>query len=246
MPQTIFDLEFAKFSSIGRLYRDVTITEKIDGMNACIVIEELIGEDLYRNAVAHVKAMPFNSFEPRGFAVGVQSRKQFLSLDNDIQGLATWVTEHAQELAQALGPGYHYGEYWGKNIQRSYHQKRNWFSLFNTKRWNKNNVGHIDGLLTVPILYSGPYVDWINEMQLHRLETQGSFAAQEVDDRELDFRAEGIVGWHTALDTYYKVTLEGDGHKGAAKKAAEARKEKLAGYPKFMELIGVNNDPSAK
>jgi hypothetical protein len=246
MPQTIFDLEFAKFSSIGRLYRDVTITEKIDGMNACIVIVELNGEDLYLNAVAHVKAMPFNSFEPRSFAVGVQSRKQFLSLDNDIQGLAAWVLEHAQELVQALGPGYHYGEYWGKNIQRSYHQKRNWFSLFNTKRWSKDNVGHIDGLLTVPVLYSGPYADWVNEIQLHRLETQGSFAAQEVDDRELDFRAEGIVGWHVALDTYYKVTLEGDGHKGAAKKAAEARKEKLAGYPKFMKLIGATNDPAAK
>lgn len=246
MPQTIFDLEFEKFSSIGRLYREVTITEKIDGMNACIVIQECSGEDLYRNALIHTKAMPFNSFEPRLFAVAVQSRKQFLTLDNDIQGLAAWVSEHAQELASALGPGRHYGEWWGKNIQRSYHQKRNWFSLFNTKRWNKDNVGHIDGLITVPVLYSGPYADWVNEMQLHKLETQGSFAAQEVDDRELDFRAEGIVGWHTALDTYYKVTLDGDGHKGAAKKAAEARKEKLAGYPKFMELIGATNDSTTQ
>lgn len=246
MPQTIFDLEFAKFGSIGRLYRDVTITEKIDGMNACIVIKQVLGEEIYRNTLTVVNNVPYGNFSACRFSIGVQSRKQFLSLDKDIQGLAAWVTEHARELVLALGPGYHYGEYWGKNIQRSYHQKRNWFSLFNTKRWNKENVGHIDGLLTVPILYSGPYADWVNEMQLHRLETQGSFAAQEVDDRELDFRAEGIVGWHVALDTYYKVTLDGDGHKGAAKKAAEARKEKLAGYPKFMELIGVNNDPAAK
>ena len=245
MPQILHDLEFAKFGSIGRLYRDVVITEKIDGMNACIVIKQVLDDELYRNALTVVSGVPYGGYSDCRFAVGVQSRKQFLSLDNDIQGLAAWVQEHAHELVLALGPGYHYGEYWGKNIQRSYHQKRNWFSLFNSKRWNKNNVGHIDGLLVVPILYSGPYEDWVNQMQLHRLDTEGSHAAQEVDDRKLDFRAEGIVGWHVALDTYYKVTLDGDGHKGAAKKAAEARKEKLAGYPKFMELIGANNDSTS-
>jgi hypothetical protein len=244
MPETIFDLEFAKFSSIGRLYRDVTITEKIDGMNACIVIKELSGDDLYRNALTVVKGSSY--YPDQRFAIGVQSRKQFLSVDNDIQGLAAWVYANALELVLALGPGYHYGEWWGRNINRSYHQKRNWFSLFNTKRWNKDNVGHIDGLLTVPVLYSGPYADWVNEMQLHRLETQGSFAAKEVDARALDFRAEGIVGWHTALDTYYKVTLDGDGHKGAAKLAATARKEKRAGYPEFNKLIGVTNDPATR
>lgn len=245
MPQTIFDLEFAKFGSIGRLYRDVVITEKIDGMNACIVIKQVLGDDIYRNALTVVNDVPFNDYSECRFAIGVQSRKQFLTLDNDIQGLAAWVLEHARELVLALGPGYHYGEYWGKNIQRSYHQKRNWFSLFNSKRWTKDNVGHIDGLLVVPILYAGPYEDWVNQMQLHRLDIEGSYAAREVDDRKLDFRAEGIVGWHIALDTYYKVTLDGDGHKGAAKKAAEARKEKLAGYPKFMELIGAKNDPTS-
>jgi len=246
MPETIFDLEFEKFSSIGRLYREVVITEKIDGMNAGIVIKQCLGEDLYRNAITHVSHVPFNGYEDCKFAVGVQTRRQFIDTTKDNQGLAAWVLAHARELVITLGPGKHYGEWWGRNIQRSYHQPRNWFSLFNTKRWNKDNVGHIDGLLTVPVLYSGPYEDWVNTMQLHRLETEGSFAAREVDGRKLDFRAEGIVGWHTALDTYYKVTLDGDGHKGAAKKAAEARKEKLADYPKFMKLIGATNDSTTQ
>lgn len=227
-------MEYEKFSSIPRLYRDVCITEKIDGMNMAVIIEEV---DSGATMVGS-NAIAGTALDGKQYFIGAQSRTQMLHLGNDQYGFAAWVFDNMIELIQLLGPGRHHGEWWGKGIQRSYHQKRRWFSLFNTKFWTPENTAHIDGLLTVPVLYSGPYEDWVNQMQLHRLETQGSFAAQQVDDRKLDFRPEGIVGWHTAMNIYYKVTLNGDGHKGAAKQAAEARKEKLAGYPQFMKLIG--------
>jgi hypothetical protein len=145
------------------------------------------------------------------YHVGAQSRNKMLTLEDNF-GL--WVFVHGFDLIHTLGTGIHFGEWWGKGIQRSYHQKRNWFSLFNTKRWNEENTKHVDGLLVVPVLYEGVFSEKAIDGCLDDLNTHGSVAAKAVDSRSLDFRPEGIVGWHTKLNTYFKVTLNGDGHKG--------------------------------
>lgn len=229
------ELQFQKFDSIARLYRDVVITEKIDGMNCGIHIAKV---DKY-SSTSETGAMFAISIDGQWWHVTAQSRKTLLYLNNDANGFASWVFKNSRELITLLGPGSHYGEWWGKGIQRSYHQPRNYFSLFNTKRWKVGMVEHIDGLQVVPVLYEGVFSDEANRGALERLKLCGSIAARMVDDRKLDFRAEGIVGWHTALNLYYKVTLNGDGHKGAAQKA-KAREEAAAnGYPEFAKLIGI-------
>ena len=83
------------------------VTEKIDGTNACVIIQP---------------------YEP-GFMVVAQSRTRILTTDNDNFGFAKWVEDNHEELQQ-LGIGYHYGEWWGQEIQRHYGLKEKRFSLF--------------------------------------------------------------------------------------------------------------------
>src|ERR1044072_4291110 len=102
--------EFTPFPKIGRLDKDMVVTEKIDGTNAAIVITE-------------------------DGVIYAQSRKQFITPDKDNAGFANWVQEHELEL-EALGPGVHFGEWWGSGIQRGYGLDHKRFSLFNTGRWH--------------------------------------------------------------------------------------------------------------
>ncbi len=102
-------VEFREFQKIPRLNREVVITEKIDGTNACVVIDEWGG----------IKA---------------QSRSRFISRIDDNYGFAKWVEGNATEL-EKLGVGYHYGEWWGQGINRGYGLTEKRFSLFNVTRW---------------------------------------------------------------------------------------------------------------
>src|SRR5512133_2019075 len=106
--------EFQSFGKISRLSRDMVITEKIDGTNGCIYI----GED-------------------GEFLVG--SRTRWITPECDNHGFARWAYDHKDELVLGLGPGRHYGEWWGSGIQRGYDlpkgEKR--FSLFNVHRWGE-------------------------------------------------------------------------------------------------------------
>lgn len=81
-----------------------TITEKIDGTNAAIIIDEH-GE------------------------VSAQSRSRIITPEDDNFGFAAWVKAHKNELLQ-LGVGHHFGEWWGSGIQRHYGMKERIFSLF--------------------------------------------------------------------------------------------------------------------
>lgn len=83
------------------------ITEKIDGTNGCIIITE------YGDIFA-------------------QSRSKILdeSKAGDNHGFCKWVMGNKDDLL-ALGVGYHFGEWWGKGIQRNYEMTEKVFSLFN-------------------------------------------------------------------------------------------------------------------
>src|SRR5687767_11177216 len=101
--------EFREFQKIARLNRAVIVTEKIDGTNGCVVVSE------------------------DGLTVTAQSRSTIITPQNDNFGFAKWVQDNAEELKQ-LGPGYHYGEWWGCGIQRKYGLDEKRFSLFNVSR----------------------------------------------------------------------------------------------------------------
>lgn len=123
-----------EFKAWEKIPRDnpftVTITEKMDGTNACIIVED-------------------------GQVVGVQSRKRLITPENDNFGFAAWVDEHKDELI-SLGDGYHYGEWVGPGIQKNPHNlDEKEFFLFNSYRWNDENQNRPACCNVVPVLFQG-------------------------------------------------------------------------------------------
>lgn len=167
--------EFVGFQKIPRLSREIVVTEKIDGTNAQIVIDEM-GKML------------------------VGSRSQWITPENDNHGFARWAHENYDSLVR-LGPGRHYGEWWGSGIQRSYGLKEKRFSLFNTSRWGEQRPTCCQ---VVPIIYQGPFSEAAIMAALEELKTKGSLAAPGF------MRPEGIVVFHTAANFCFKKTLEKD------------------------------------
>lgn len=124
--------EIVEFKGWPKITRDnpflVTITEKIDGTNACIIIKE-------------------------GKVVGVQSRKRIITPDSDNYGFATWVENHKDELA-GLGDGYHYGEWAGPGIQKNpLKLEEKTLFLFNT--YQNENTSKPDYVKVVPVWFHG-------------------------------------------------------------------------------------------
>ena len=108
----------------------VTITEKMDGTNACIIIQD-------------------------GCIVGVQSRKRLITPEDDNYGFSAWVDENKDDLVN-LGDGYHYGEWAGLGIQKNPHAlDGKQFFLFNTFRWNDQNPNRPKCCEVVPVLFQG-------------------------------------------------------------------------------------------
>ncbi len=175
--------KFVAMPKIGRFSRGCTITEKIDGTNASIYI----GEDGM-------------------FLTG--SRTRWITPQDDNYGFSRWAHEHKDELMQ-LGPGHHFGEWWGLGIQRGYNQTEKRFSLFNTLRWALVDLPPIIGV--VPMLYEGLFEERAIQSALTGLKLFGSVAAQGF------MKPEGIVIYHHATKQLFKKTLENDGQgKGEA------------------------------
>jgi hypothetical protein len=209
-------VEFQAFPKIARLNRNITITEKIDGTNAAVVILPLVELDhigtpddarLFDPDADRLVAQVGDMF------VFAQSRNRFVTVGDDNYGFAGWVQRNAESLVEVLGDGRHFGEWWGAGIQRKYGltggDKR--FSLFNTGRWTTSEFesngqygGRVPGLGVVPLLYEGSFDQ--NEIgnALMNLAASGSVAAPGFN------KPEGIVVYHHALRDSFKVTLEGD------------------------------------
>jgi len=121
-------VEFRKFPKISRLQSPVIVTEKLDGTNACVVI-------VHTGMTTHV--------------VRAQSRNRFLTPDDDNYGFARWVADNSEMLVDLLGPGYHYGEWFGQGIARNYALTRKWFALFQVDRYAEmagNRAVDMDGI----------------------------------------------------------------------------------------------------
>lgn len=202
------------FPKIPRLNREIVITEKIDGENTGIYIEPGRAQDCQKGFVAGVQP-PNSPF----LKIAAQSRNQYLSLDNDLHGFAAWVAKNANELA-ALGPGRHFGEWWGSGVKKRNYgltngEKR--FSLFNTGRWHAPDQpikGSDNAVLcppccdVVPVLYRGTFDSIQIEKTLKSLALEGSWAVRGY------MKPEGIIVFHTAANAMFKVTLDGDRPKG--------------------------------
>lgn len=169
--------EFIAFPKIARYAREVIVTEKIDGTNAQVYISD-----------------------DGGIIAG--SRTRWITPEDDNMGFARWVHENATELLK-LGPGSHFGEWWGAGIQRKYNIGEKRFSLFNVSRWSDDTVRpkccHV-----VPVLWRGPFDQLDSDAILTRLATEGSVAAPGF------MKPEGIVIFHTANGGLFKKTIEKD------------------------------------
>lgn len=100
--------EFQAWPKIPRWQNEsYIITEKIDGTNGCIIINE--NGDIF-----------------------AQSRSKILdeTKAGDNFGFCKWVRGNKADLL-AMGVGYHYGEWWGQGIQRNYGLTDRRFSVFN-------------------------------------------------------------------------------------------------------------------
>lgn len=178
---------FTPFPKIPRLSGDMVITEKIDGTNAAVVIT---GEgDVY-----------------------AQSRTRFVTPENDNCGFAAWVEGEKDDLARFLGPGVHFGEWWGEGIQRGYGIKGKRFSLFNSGRWNgipsaDYRCAECLVCFVVPVLYTGAF-DTIRAKEVEAtLREHGSVAAPGFGNPE------GIVIFDTAGRNMYKLNDAKQGEK---------------------------------
>lgn len=189
--------EFIEFPKMARLSRECLVTEKIDGTNAQIYITD-DGQML------------------------VGSRTRWITPESDNHGFARWAMEHRDELLQ-LGPGRHFGEWWGSGIQRGYGlqkgEKR--FSLFNVTRWclageTPQRILTADPRIEkyqdvlpacchlVPVLRQGAFDTRMCDEALNELREKGSLAAPGY------MKPEGIVVFHIAGNVGFKKTLDKD------------------------------------
>jgi hypothetical protein len=182
-------VEFEAFPKISRLSRDVIITEKLDGTNAQIWIDD------------------------RGLVMKVGSCNRWLTVEADNYGFYKWAVENSTDLLR-LGPGRHYGEWWGNGIQRGYDLNERRFSLFNVSRWIDchNNAGDpVYGTDMAPICCYVVPVMWMSDFNTNKingcmdlLKDKGSFAAPGY------MKPEGIIIFHTQNGVLFKKTFEGD------------------------------------
>ena len=167
--------DFFPFPRMARLSREVVITEKLDGTNAQVFV--------YHDG-----------------RVVAGSRNRWLTPDSDNFGFAAWVEHNKEELLQ-LGPGRHFGEWWGSGIQRGYGLSHKKFSLFNATRWEVERPSCCE---VVPVLYRGIFDTAAVDKCLDMLREGGSWAAPGF------MQPEGVVVYHVAGEIGFKKTLEDD------------------------------------
>lgn len=131
------------------------------------------------------------------------SRTRWVTPSNDNFGWAKYVQDN-RDMFMALGDGLHRGEWWGQGIQRGYGLDHRRFSLFNTSAW-RNGENVPEGLFVVPMLgvYTTPDTAMVNAT-LTILKAEGSLAAPGF------MEPEGLVIYHTAANSYFKVTCHDD------------------------------------
>lgn len=193
---------FKEFPKLFRFSREIVITEKIDGTNASIFIQnEALEEEGDSKIIAKTD----------GYTMRAGSRTRWIIPQDDNYGFANWAKSNSDELFK-LGEGHHFGEWWGSGIQRSYGlqkgEKR--FSLFNTSRWKLDSFDELGYQQPpkcchiVPILWKGMMNTVEVDRVLAELVISGSIASPGF------MKPEGIVVFHTAANQAFKKTIDKD------------------------------------
>lgn len=181
---------FPAYRKTPRLAKPVVVTEKIDGTNALVAITHRDLDPSSDTALAVVD----------GNVIRAGSRKRWITPDSDNFGFAGWVLDNRDELAK-LGPGHHYGEWWGQGIQRGYGLDHKRFSLFDTRWIGEHADFRPDCCHVVPIIGWSDGFGRVDNL-VRALEMRGSMAAPGWD------RPEGAVAFHTGSRQVYKIILD--------------------------------------
>ncbi len=205
--------DFIEFPKIARYSREVIVTEKIDGSNAQIFIDPFEnptydGWDQRPDGEAWYHEFSGSTFAKYAGVVWklqAGSRSRYVWRGDDNFGFARWCEANAAELVK-LGPGRHYGEWWGSGIQRGYGllkgEKR--FSLFNVSRWSDDATRHAC-CHVVPVICRNDSLDILNVRAImENLADNGSHAAPGF------MKPEGIVIFHAQGNVAFKKTFEKD------------------------------------
>lgn len=194
---------FEPFPKLARLTRECVVTEKLDGTNAQIYIvdPDTLECEEYETVM---QTFPVKGVGPYHIYAGSRTRLIWPGKNTDNYGFAGWVEENAKELVK-LGPGRHFGEWWGKGIQRGYGLTERRFSLFHT-----HGIQELPSCVNVvPVLFRGIFDTDIARCTMNNLKLVGSHAAPGF------MNPEGIVVYHEHAKVAFKKTFD-DKHKEAA------------------------------
>lgn len=223
MSESVFTLPlFEVWPKTPRLFNGAcVVTEKIDGSNAQVYIEEgkltpepggLASFDVPTDDYTILTFKDDNLSCP--FLIRAGSRNRWLCPGQDNFGFFAWVKENASDLLR-LGPGRHFGEWYGRGIQRGYGLTERRFALFNTSRWRTVEQDTPAPCIApaccdvVPVLYNGPLDTAVIRGQLDVLHSNGSYAVPGWD------KPEGVIVYLSAANKTFKVLAENDDkHKG--------------------------------
>lgn len=212
-------IAFEAWPKTPRLFKEgMVITEKIDGTNSAVGIKSFPPGSICMEGFNESCLIETAEAD---YLVYAQSRNRIIvpvhfgGKGADNYNFAQWVWANAAELARVLGPGLHYGEWWGAGIGRGYGQTSRHFSLFNTGRWKhlaipeaREAINPPAELRVVPVLNVYQLdTEQIRET-LDILKLTGSQAAPGY------MNPEGVCVFLPAAQRTFKVTFDGDNHKG--------------------------------
>lgn len=223
------EITFQEFPKMARYSRECIITEKIDGTNAQILIVPKAEFDRQWDEFLAAgpdtrPSSPIAAATVDDMVLIAGSRTRWIRPkapgekgDPDNYGFAAWVKANASELVK-LGPGRHFGEWFGSGINRAYGlvngDRR--FALFNVSRWIPATEASEQGVLNketgeviyccrvVPTLAVGDFRSAIVTEAITMLAIRGSSAQPGF------MSPEGIVIFHCAAQIGFKKTLLND------------------------------------
>lgn len=212
-------MDFKAFPKVPRLFREVVVTEKIDGTNAQVLIQEILdGVDPTSHDTIRA-IMP----DLRAYAIKAGSRSRWLSRTEDNFGFFQFVHENRWALVRALGTGRHHGEWFGRGIQRGYGMKHRCFAVFN-QDYEFEPVKDADGNVIIDKVPCAGRRDAQEQPEfLGNLITMLSLVPK-VDSKtdgqptQLPYGTgpmEGFMLYFPKANVTFKITTDGDGHKGS-------------------------------
>ena len=182
---------FEAFPKIPRLHGDVIVTEKIDGTNACIELAPGSVSACSRNRrLVTISWQPEREQHPL---------VEWHGMDN--YGFGAWVLANYQSLVR-LGYGRHFGEWYGRGIQRTYGLDHKRFALFREPKNGlpeglPSNVGVVPRLAHLNMFDSNELANILAFLQV-----QGSEAVHGF------MQPEGLVAFHVRSGQLFKYTVE--------------------------------------